>query len=474
MSCHVCLRGHEPQKLPFLCPVDARNQIYNDRVKNLLLLFENEQLRLQINCLLDGCNAVEAGTAAQILADDSTKHILASAKKLRQEIKEAREDIRQRKASIATRRTQLAAALHGSSDVKLKQQRDVEKSTQVLNFRWSQSAEDMASTRAFLCREAVKLYGLKRVRKGNSGRYEYFLGRLPIVDLSSLECESTLVAANSTSQIKLTCIYLAQTPEAISTSLAHLSHILMLIAHYLAVRLPAEITLPHRDYPRPTIFNLMGSYNHEHASFQGSPGAGIIPNEINATRAEHLPTPRPLYIDKPIRQFAKENSAGFSFFLEGVTLLAYNIAWLSSSQGVSIGEGSFDDICNMGKNLYSLLVSSCLQGPLLTNAASDENKNTVNKDDITPSWIGRYSHGTTFYALGGADGSDLVRTFRLPSPMKLADKLKKKILGETPAPDWELLEDDAWKVDDEPETRNGKEVERPKAESKGWMKVKSR
>lgn len=250
----------------------------------------------------------------------------------------------------------------------------------------------------------------------------------------------------------------------------------MLIAHYLAVRLPAEITLPHRDYPRPTIFNLAGSYRHERVPFPGTPGATTILNESQGSGSEHAPTPRPLYTDKPLRQFAKENSAAFSFFLEGVTLLAYDIAWLCCSQGISIGDkGSFDDICNMGKNLYSLLVSSCLQGPLLPNAVTDANKQAPNKDDTTPSWIGRYSHGTTFYALSGADGTELVRTFKLPSPMKLADKLKKKILGETPVPDWELLDDDAWKIDDAPGAINGNDKqELPKAESKGWMKVKSR
>lgn len=132
----------------------------------------------------------------------------------------------------------------------------------------------------------------------------------------------------------------------------------------------------------------------------------------------------------------------------------------------------------MGKNLYGFLLSSCLPRPRLTNTTNDDNRPAPNKDEAALSWIGRYSHGTTFYALGGADGTELVRTFKLPSPMKLADKLKKKILGET-MPDWELLDDDAWKVDDATEAVNGKELptnksELPKAESKGWMKVKSR
>ncbi|EGX92732.1 hypothetical protein CCM_04105 [Cordyceps militaris CM01] len=458
MSCYVCLRSHDAQKLPFLCPVDARNHIYSDRIKNAQLLVENESLRSQINTLIDGAEAVDAAAAAQTLADDSTRQIRDSADKVRRQIRDAKEEIRQRKAAISARRSMLATASQGVSDRRLKDQRDVEKSTQMFNFRWSQSAEDMAGTRAFLCREAVKLYGLKRTRKGTSGRYEYLLGRLPIVDLRDME---------------------SQAPEAISTSLAHTSHILMLIAHYLAVRLPAEITLPHRDYPRPTIFNLAGSYHQGRVSFPGTPGTTTI---LNETDSEHLPTPRPLFLDKPLRQFAKENSAAFSFFLEGVTLLAYNIAWLCCSQGVSIGDkSSFDDICNMGKSLYSLFASSCLQGPPFTNSTNDDSKTPTTKDEAAPSWIGRYSHGTTFYALAGADGTELVRTFKLPSPIKLADKLKKKILGETSNPDWELLDDDAWRVDDATGVGNGNgnelpaiALEPPRTESKGWMKVKSR
>ena len=192
MSCYVCLRGHDAQKLPFLCPVDARNHIYSDRVKILQLLTENEALRSQINTLIDGAEPVDAGEAAQILADDGTRQILRSADKVRREIRDAKEEIRQMKAANSDRRSQLVAASQGVSDRRLKDQRDVEKSTQMFSFRWSQSAEDMAGTRAFLCREAVKLYGLKRIRQGGSGRYEYVLGRLPIVDLRDMECKSNV------------------------------------------------------------------------------------------------------------------------------------------------------------------------------------------------------------------------------------------------------------------------------------------
>lgn len=275
----------------------------------------------------------------------------------------------------------------------------------------------------------------------------------------------------------------AQTPETISTSLAHIAHIIMLVAHYLAIRLPAEISLPHRDYPKPTIFNLASSYHHSAVSFPGTPGATTILNESRTGDSQHLPRPRPLYIDKPLQQLLKDDPSSFSFFLEGVTLLAYDIAWLCCSQGVSIGDkGSFEDICNMGKNLYSLLLSSCLQGPgaLAVKAPNHANKQTAANETGSDNLVGRYSHGTMFYFLGSADGTELLKTFKLPSPMKLADKLRKKLLGDTPAPDWEILDDDAWKVDegqngqDSPQIQDKFKADLPKPESKGWMKVKSR
>lgn len=36
----------------------------------------------------------------------------------------------------------------------------------------------------------------------------------------------------------------------------------------------------------------------------------------------------------------------------------------------------------------------------------------------------------------------------MPNVMKMADRLRARLLRETPAPEWELLEDDAWTPDD--------------------------
>lgn len=283
----------------------------------------------------------------------------------------------------------------------------------------------------------------------------------------------------------------ALSPEIISTSLGHMSHILMLAAHYLAIRLPAEIILPHRNYPQPTIFNLPTSYQHGTVSFPSTPTGTTLLSGAQVGDYQHAPRPRPLFIHKPLQQLSKEDPAAYSFFLEGVTLLAYDVAWLCCSQGVSIGDKtSFEDICHMGRNLHSLLLDTQLQA--FSNSVVNPPRIIVDAgadgDDHPSNWVGRYSHGTLFYFLGGAEGTEFVKTFKLPSPMKLADKLKKKLLGDAPAADWEVLDDNAWKVedgqgrDDVADARlsppdkaassagNGS----PRTGSNGWMKVKSR
>lgn len=280
----------------------------------------------------------------------------------------------------------------------------------------------------------------------------------------------------------------AQTPEAISTSLDHICHLLMQATYYLSIRLPAEITLPHRDYPRPTIFNLLGSFHHGEVAFPGTPGVTPSSSEARILDSQHVPRPRPLFIDKPLLQLYKDDPTTYNFFLEGVSLLAYDIAWLCGSQGVRIGENaSFEEVCNTGRNLYELFVNQPRRS--LSQAPADStgrNPNSSDKDDGA-NLMGRFSHGTTYYFLAGAAGTDLIKTFKIPSPMKLRDRLKKKLLGDAPAADWEVLEDEAWKVEEpdkavlveNPERKpaNAKSTDgkdSPRGGSNGWMRVKNR
>ncbi|KAF4967309.1 hypothetical protein FSARC_5139 [Fusarium sarcochroum] len=466
MDCDICHRNHDAKRLPFLCTVDARNAIFDGRIKNVQLLLENEDLQKEINDLLEETNTPtkdrkDSLQAQQRTAEDRTTQILAAADKLRNDIKAARDEIQARKAALSRRKSDIAAVSDGLLERRVRQQKEMEKAINMVKYRWSRGADDMARTRSFLCMEAARLYGLDRV-KGPSGKYEYSLGGIPVVDLTAMN---------------------SSTPEMISTSLSHVCHILMLVSHYLSIRLPAAVTLPHRDYPRPTIFNLSASYRTGDPVFPSSQSGAVTPNPGD-TDSQRVSRPRPLFIDKPLAQLAKEDPATFSYFIEGVTLLAYNIAWACSTQGVPIGDKTyFEDICNMGRNLHNLLTNQQSNGGNLfpVPSATKDSDASKNDTDGSTSRMGQYSHGTTFYYLGGAEGTEFSKTFKLPGPMKLADKLRKKLLSEAPAPDWEVLDDDAWKVEEEPGDGNqvnkdmlAEDKSSPRRGASGWMKVKNR
>jgi hypothetical protein len=196
-----------------------------------------------------------------------------------------------------------------------------------------------------------------------------------------------------------------------------------------------------------------------------------------------LPHPRPLYVGKPLPQLLKEDPAAYSYFLEGVALLAYNVAWLCSTQGIMVGEKNpFDEVCQMGRNLYNLLIqrNSAEIASLPVSEAIKVKNASAGRDSSSPTWIGRYSHGTMYYFLGGSEGMELIRGFKLPSPLKLADKLRKKLTGGAGALDWEVLDDEAWKVDDVPdpaevtsaETKAATSTGFTRRTSKGWTKIK--
>lgn len=227
----------------------------------------------------------------------------------------------------------------------------------------------------------------------------------------------------------------------------------MLASTYLAIKLPAEITLPHRDYPSPTIFSLASSYRHGEVPF---PGTVALPPATPADQSpKHVPRPRPLFIDRPLLTLAKEDQSQYSLFIEGVVLLAYDIAWACCTQGVPIGDKtSYEEVCNMGRNLYNLLIGNQLNNHPNTRLAQASDGADVAKsssDQLSnPSkpMMGRYSHGTTHTFLGSAEGNEFLRTFKLPNPVKLADRLKKKMLSDADGLDWEMLGDDAWAAEE--------------------------
>jgi hypothetical protein len=355
MQCDICLRSGS-SKLPFLCPVDARNALYEPRIQHARVLLEKDALDKQISAITapeetepvagySGAGTsepksfldVENSLAETAAAEERTRRIIEAADELKGKVQAARADIARRRAILERRRSELATAANGQDLRRAKSLEDLEKKTKMTNYKWNQLHTTTAQSRAFLCGEAAKLYGLQRLRSSNGGwSNEYSIANVNIVDLRAMNIAS---------------------PAQITTALSHIAHLLVLATHYLAIRLPAEITLPHRDYPLPTILPLEHSYKHPHIPFPGSTPLTSSNTSPTASRHEHvpdLPRPRPLYIYKHLPILAKEDPGAYALFLEGATLLAYNIAWLCKSQYIPVGPSSpttFENICAIGHNL---------------------------------------------------------------------------------------------------------------------------
>jgi hypothetical protein len=139
----------------------------------------------------------------------------------------------------------------------------------------------------------------------------------------------------------------AAKPEELTASLTQLAYLTARVSTYLAVRLPAEITLPHRGYPLPTIFNPQASYSSRDVPFPGTTPAQSSTNSPAASRIldqRPLPRPRPLFVYSTLAKLAKDDPQAYSMFVEGVTFLAWDIAWLCKTQGMR-GLNSEADIC---------------------------------------------------------------------------------------------------------------------------------
>ena len=151
-----------------------------------------------------------------------------------------------------------------------------------------------------------------------------------------------------------------------------------------------------------------------------------------------LPRPRPLYIEKALPVLLKEDPAAYSLFVEGVSLLAYNVAWLCRTQGLDVASSSWEDVCPLGKNLWTLMCNKL-----------SESSEVVPNDATQPLAAGRpqlgyYSHGTAHAFLGQGEGADLMRSWKIKSATQVTDKVKALLQGETAGAEWEMLEEREW------------------------------
>lgn len=163
--------------------------------------------------------------------------------------------------------------------------------------------------------------------------------------------------------------------------------------------------------------------------------------------------PRPLFVgsgekDERIASVYNNDPAAFGLFNEGVALLALNVAWLCGSQGLHAGTEAWDDVTDMGKNLWNLLLAPPQIVPDHTEATAPRLK-TGRKVSRTPPAgsiplfrLGQGSHSSAHQFLGSPYA--MVRTFQLPKLAVLTGQLKAAIHADTKNAEWELLLQDEW------------------------------
>ncbi|PGH33641.1 hypothetical protein GX50_03551 [[Emmonsia] crescens] len=480
MNCHVCDRGPN-SRLQLLCSTCTRNQLYPLRFDYVKILLEKEAIGKEIEAAVVSRNtydteSVEDGRpddlkskqhssrwaiqAAKSRASQSTARtsvILDRIATLREEIKEGREDIAHRKALLKQRRSDIESATYQVTERRASMLATVQNNIKRTEHLWNSLHNKTAQSRVFLCHEAANLYRLRQRTRRKNGELVavYTIGGVSIVDLRDL---------NGASHIHIT------------TSLTYISHLLVLVSHYLSLRLPAEITLPHRNYPLPTIFSPSSSYLSHETIFPGtSPpqSSSTSPTASRSTDTRPPPRPRPLYINKSLPKLAQEDPATYGLFLEGVALLAWNIYWVCRTQGLHVGFDSWEDVYDMGRNLWMLLVVQPSQASALTRVISNRDNQaklqSSNRDTSKPAlqrtrsstMLGHYSHGTAHSFLGGAEGTEFMRKWKQPSTAKVVDKLKSVLLGEMASAEWELLDRTEWEDEDSQKQILGEEEEEP-------------
>lgn len=159
---------------------------------------------------------------------------------------------------------------------------------------------------------------------------------------------------------------------------------------------------------------------------------------------------------------AKDDQVAYASFVEGITFLAWDIAWLCKTQGLNTGDNSWEEVCAMGKNLWQLLLAPLMrpslhrevsnkrspQKPTMAQVPNSTTRTTATDAPRGAPPPGLFSHGTVYGYLATASGGEYMRTWRLQSPIKVIEKVKAMLLAERTGAEWEILEGNEWEAEE--------------------------
>ncbi|KIX01811.1 uncharacterized protein Z518_09538 [Rhinocladiella mackenziei CBS 650.93] len=454
MDCSIC-KQHPAADGGMHCITCARNMLYGVRNQLAHILLQKEELRRKVEAIvrpeLDTSKPIDEETTKLREAwqhqqsNNDGQRLQEEKEEMERQIQEIQKDTEEKQAQakavrerLAEKRANLEIAKHALATKGRKKLQDLEDACVKQEAQNDALHNKTVEAKATLCREAATLLRLrhsKRKAKDGTIKDRYSLGGLVLPDLKEIN--------------NMRCTEL-------SAVLGHATRLVYLCAFYIGIRLPAEITLPRRDYPLPTINTPLTSYFDQRIPFPGTGSSLSAPSSPTASRMDlsSFPRPRPLFIgtddhNESVVQLAKKEPLAFNFFLEGISLLAWDIAWLSRTQGFVAGTETWEDICDIGRNLYQMILApqqSAATFRVLTQREIQNRQRPSPENPPVPGRLGSTSHTSAHTFLGRANDSadNPSRSWRLNKYTMVADPLKKHLLVEMNNAEWELLDEQEW------------------------------
>lgn len=527
MECYLCANAYSKTRKP-ICASCAQATLYDPRLRQATSLLSRENAHTHAEAIVrpgnDGIlaalpqdadwDAIASGvkTNSRDRAEIEKQRVEArivgiteQAELLRKQIEDYRLYAGDTRRKHEARRQEIAKGREELNKRKPLAIDPVKHAIRKTSQRLDKAHSRTVNARAYLCRHTSLLCRLRQV-KDKHGRHtgQIELDGLTIPNLK--EFSNRLERANAAGKNTDADTPGVQHFEHINACLDSVCHLLGMWCHYLSIRLPAEIILPHADFPHSAILPEKSSYKGFDPIYPA-----ILSSHSTSPSASHLihdqhdaPRPRLLHLDRPLARLAKEDTKAFGLFVEGVMLLAWNIAWLCRSQGIDKVD-NFESVCDMGRNLYLLAraqdASNALRPSLdrpdttATEASARTKKSTTTRPQASVGF-GSYTHGNLHHFLAGASGAALMQNWRLAQPHRLIDKLRNYLLNEITGAEWDVLSDgdfDDERADEVPVLVGGAKRKvlqnrhpamsvmtvaadadgRPRGEA-GWMKVRGR
>lgn len=434
MDCDICATASKN----VICAACSHATLYPLRLEHARLLLDKERVGKQVKRLVESSEPgrpQHEHTLAEIeRSKETVSTVVRKSEELKSKIETYRAGINQRKAVLQRRQRDKDGEL-----ADLRQTRDTSTDPMKRHARkalrhYENHTSELIYSRAWLCHAAASIVGLRRVTPApippsrpqsahEQPQETYQIAGLTIPSLRDLNTVQ---------------------PKHITAVLDSIVRLLHIACVYLAIQLPAEMVPPDLN----------------------ASSSSILPSTSSTSKSR----PRPLHLKQQLPQLTQEHPSEAALFLEGVTLLAWDIAWLSRTQGIDIS--TWEDVCDIGRNLHNLFITAAGR----QTAEARKSSSTRRKDSKTTSMaaagekicadstnhFGRHSHNTAFGFIPGISSTTIsafTPTSTTPEsgkppaalldPQIVRDALQKHLLADMQGAEWEVLEEGEYTVEPE-------------------------